>query len=125
MMEKPFKVSGSNQTNNRGGILLTAILFLMFFSSIFFMLFEDYQITKSYYLSCKDLYVAKIMKEMFLDEYYRKESVSKSPVEFSTGNLTYTEGEQLQIKVIVGNQVFLFSEERREVQNQKNTNTDF
>lgn len=115
-MIKFVKVNGFKQKHNQGGILLTAILFLLFFTSLFLVLVEDYQITKSYYLNSKNQYTARIMKEMFLNEYYQKDGLTENPIEFSTGTLTYTEKERLEIDVRLGTQHFSFSEDLREVQ---------
>lgn len=106
--------NGYSREQNKGGILLTAILFLVFFSGILLIILEDYRVAKDYYLESKDFFTAKIMMEMFLEEYYTSDTAVVSPVEFSAGTLTYKELDQLEIKVYINGNTLTFHKELKD-----------
>lgn len=101
----------SSSQYHRGGILLTALLFMLLYSSVLLILLEDHRVTQNQYLVTRDLYLARSMKEMFLQEY-RLEEKPPTPVNFSSGILTYTESkDQLMIRIVINQQVYNFPEE--------------
>lgn len=95
---------------HRGGILLTALLFMLLYSSVLLILLEDHRVTQNQYLVTRDLYLARSMKEMFLQEY-RLEEKPPTLVNFSSGVLTYTESnDELRIRIVINRQVYNFQE---------------
>lgn len=114
MTGKPAKENISSHGKHEGGILLTALLFFTLFSGVLLLLLADYQSTQNFYLETRDLYTAKIMKEMFLDEYYTKPDTVKSPVQFSTGELTYKETDKLEVTVMIRGNKLVFHEKLKQ-----------
>lgn len=110
MIKKVIRENGLYQKLNKGGVLLTALFFMLFFSGILLIILDDYHISQQFYLASKELYQAKIMKEIFLDEYYNSNEMPNNPTLFNCGRLSYTEKEQLIISVTISQRVFTFYE---------------
>ncbi|MDH6365550.1 hypothetical protein M2139_002565 [Enterococcus sp. PF1-24] len=123
-MKLTAKGNGFCRGNNQGGLLLTTLMFLLFFSTVFIVVYEDYQLAKEYYVNSRDLYLAKTMKEMFLTAYYQEEALPENPIEYTTGKVSYTEQTDLIVVVEIDGWNFTFHEPLREVQKETENDTD-
>lgn len=102
----------------KGGVLLTALLFVFLFSFIFTLVLEDFQLMQRFTKKTKDYYIAKTMISMFLSDIKQeKQSLTKKGHQnFSTGLLTYEYDQTtLTIVVQVDQAIYRFQEEYREV----------
>lgn len=100
--------------NYRGGILLTALLFLFLFSFLFTLVIEDFQVTQHFSKNTKDYYTAKIMVSMFLFEVKQEHrSLEKEGQQaFSEGILNYQYDERtIYFSIELGQQSYTFQEE--------------
>ncbi|MBO0440882.1 competence type IV pilus minor pilin ComGG [Candidatus Enterococcus ikei] len=105
---------------HRGGVLLTALLFIFLFSFIFILVLEDFQLTQRFSQKTRDYYIARTMSSMFFfDVKQEQRTLDKTGYQkFSTGILYY-EYDQKTIKFTVrlDQETYKFQEEY-----QKNSN---
>lgn len=98
----------------RGGILLTALLFLFLFSFIFTLVLEDFQMTQRFSQKTTTYYIAKTMVSMFLSDVKQGHQLLEEAGQqhFSTGTFRY-EYDQRTVKFTVQiNQItYKFQEE--------------
>lgn len=100
--------------NYRGGILLTALLFIFLFSFLFTLVIEDFKVTQHFSKNTKDYYTARIMVSMFLFEVKQEQrSLQKEGQQvFSEGILNYKSDERtIYFSVKLGQQSYNFQEE--------------
>ncbi|MGX7149350.1 competence type IV pilus minor pilin ComGG [Enterococcus ureasiticus] len=110
----------------KGGVLLTALLFVFLFSFIFTLVLEDFQLTHRFTKKTKDYYIAKTMVSMFLSDIKQEKQqlVKKGYQNFSIGTLQY-EYDQATISIVVqlNQTTYSFQEQYKEVKkNQIKTN---
>ncbi|WP_266102660.1 competence type IV pilus minor pilin ComGG [Enterococcus gallinarum] len=90
------------QYRHRGGIFLSVLLFFSLTSCLLLLVLEDERLTSNFTIRTTNLYQAKIMKELFLMDYYSKDSELAS-----TGKRTYNketlsyEGSNEKVIIIV------------------------
>lgn len=100
------------KTKYRGGILLSALLFLFLLSFLFLIVLEDFQLTQRFSKKTKDFYTAQIMVDMFLFEAEQKKELKlKGEINFSTGKLHYIFNKNtIEIVVVIGKDTYQFQE---------------
>lgn len=100
--------------NYRGGILLTALLFIFLFIFLFALVIEDFQVTQHFSKNTKDYYTAKIMVSMFLFEVKQEKRLleRKGQQVFSEGILNYNCDERtIYFSVELGQKSYTFQED--------------
>ncbi|WP_207694134.1 hypothetical protein DOK67_0001925 [Enterococcus sp. DIV0212c] len=107
---------------HRGGVLLTALLFIFLFSFIFMLVLEDFQLTQRFAQKTRDYYIAKTMISMFFfDVKQEQRTLDKTGYQkFSTGILQY-EYDQKTVKFTVqlNQAIYKFQEEYQKKSNKK------
>ncbi|MBL1228105.1 hypothetical protein IW492_02520 [Enterococcus sp. BWB1-3] len=74
----------------KGSTFITVLLFLNLFSLLFFLMIEDYHLTKSFSQHTESFYEAKIMASMFLAEVRDNHTLkTDETIHYSAGNLNY------------------------------------
>ncbi|MGX7113259.1 competence type IV pilus minor pilin ComGG [Enterococcus termitis] len=94
------------KNNYKGGILLTTILFLFLFSSLFTLVLEEFKLTQQFTQKSKEYYIAKTMVSIFISEIKQsKKMIDKEGYQdFSSGRLTYEYDQKTIICTIFINQ---------------------
>lgn len=98
---------------HKGGILLTALLFIYLFSFIFILVLEDFKLTQQFVLETKNFYIAKTMVSMFLFDLKQENKEVKHMGQecFSSGSLEYTyDQNKLNFSITIGGQRYNFQE---------------
>lgn len=95
----------------RGGVLLTALLFVMLFSFLFSLVVEEAQLTHRFSIKTQDFYSAKIIYSIFCMEVEQAAQPlpQKGAIHYSEGELSYSvEGEHLVTDILVNQKKYQF-----------------
>ncbi|MBP2099420.1 competence type IV pilus minor pilin ComGG [Enterococcus rivorum] len=95
----------------KGGVLLTALLFVLLFSFLFTLVVEEARLTNHFSIRTKDFYSAKIIYSMFCIEINQEQQLlaNTGMIEYSEGKLSYRlEDEYLFIDITVNQKKYQF-----------------
>lgn len=95
----------------RGGVLLTALLFMLFFSFLFSLVVEETQLTNHFSMKTQEFYTAKIIYSIFFINL-KQQSQDLAPVgviHYSKGELSYTiNGDYILTEITVNQKKYQF-----------------
>ena len=114
----------THKRRHKGGILLTALLFVQLLSLMLLLVLENSRTTALFYTKTIETYEALIMSELFHAEFLQNELEDRGTRFYNVGKLTYArQGQSLQIECYVKSRRFTFTfllpEEQPEI------NTDY
>lgn len=95
---------------HKGGILLTALLFVQLLSLMLLLVLENSRTTALFYTKTIETYEALIMSELFHAEFLQNELEDRGTRFYNVGKLTYErQGQSLQIECYVKSRRFTFT----------------
>lgn len=104
----------------RGGMMFSAILFLSLVTLLMYFVLNDYYLNGTFNKRTEELYQAKLMKELFLHDHFKKlpeERSDSGTVNFNTGRIKYYfRGADLVVSVFTAERVFGFEIHPAELQ---------
>lgn len=106
----------------KGGVLLTALLFVLLFSFLFTLVVEEARLTNHFSIKTRDFYSAKIIYNMFCIEINQEQQLlaNTGMIEYSEGKLSYRlEGEYLIIDISVNQKEYQFKKSTQQIKKPK------
>ena len=100
----------THKRRHKGGILLTALLFVQLLSLMLLLVLENSHTTALFYTKTIETYEARIMSELFHAEFLQNELEDRGTRFYNVGKLTYErQGQSLQIECYVKSRRFTFT----------------
>ena len=100
----------THKSRHKGGILLTALLFVQLLSLMLLLVLENSRTTALFYTKTIETYEARIMSELFHAEFLQNEMADQGSRLYNVGKLTYErQGQSLQIECYVKSRRFTFT----------------
>lgn len=100
--------------------MFSAILFLSLVTLLMYFILNDYYLNGTFSKRTEELYQAKLMKEIFLHDHFKKpleERSDSGTVNFNTGRIKYYfRGDNLIVSVFTAERVFGFEIHPAELQ---------
>lgn len=92
---------------HQGGILLSAVMMVGLVSLLFLTVIENTKLTTDFSVKTLHFYQAKIMSELFWQDYQKTEMLSKGEAVYNTGKIFYEEKDgQLEMNCQIQNRFF-------------------
>ncbi len=100
----------THKRRHKGGILLTALLFVQLLSLMLLLVLENSRTTALFYTKTIETYEARIMSELFHAEFLQNELADQGSRLYNVGKMTYArQGQLLQIECHVKSRRFTFT----------------